>query len=223
MELEDLITQVKASLNNRPLSYQGEDIETALTPAQLTYGYDLPEIAEQELEEEYLEIDVHKRTRYMQKMKEHLWNRWENEYLTPLREFHKMGKSVALQITEGELVLVSSKDYHSKWKLDQMEKLILSQDGIIIGAKVRVSTDADLKVLERLLQLLYPLEIRPQFETKVGQEALIDQIVHPKRSTRNAAIDGKKAAKKMINEMDQGSDAFDQGSVLRIQKSKFGT
>ena len=129
-----------------------------------------------------------------------------------------MGKSVAIQITEGELVLVSSKDHRSKWKLGQMEKLLLSQDGIIIGAKMRVSTDGDLKVLERPLQLLYLLEIRPQFETKVAQEALIDQIVHPKRSTRNAAIDGRKATKKMINEMDQGSDAFDQGSVLKIQR-----
>ena len=99
-----------------------------------------------------------------------------------------------------------------------MEKLILSQDGITIGAKVRVSTDGDVKVLERPLQLFYPLQIRPQFETKVRQEALIDQIVHPKRSTRNAAIDGRKASKKMINKMDQGSDAFDQGSVLRIQR-----
>ena len=84
-ELEVLITQVEASLNNRPLSYQGEDIETALTPAQLMYGYDLPEITEQELEEEYVETDVHKRMRYMQKMKEHLWNRWKNDYLTALR------------------------------------------------------------------------------------------------------------------------------------------
>ena len=49
-ELEVLIIQVEASLNNRPLSYQREDIETALTPAQLMYGYDLPQIAEQELE-----------------------------------------------------------------------------------------------------------------------------------------------------------------------------
>ena len=60
-ELEVLITQVEASLNNRPLIYEGEDIETVLTPAQLMYGYDLPEIAEQELEEEYVETDVHKR------------------------------------------------------------------------------------------------------------------------------------------------------------------
>ena len=56
-----MITQVEASLNNRPLIYEGEDIETVLTPAQLMYGYDLPEIAEQELEEEYVETDVHKR------------------------------------------------------------------------------------------------------------------------------------------------------------------
>ena len=64
---------------------------------------------------------------------------------------------------------------------------------------MRVSTDGDLKVLERPFQLLYPLEIRPQFETKVGQKALRDQIVHPKRCTRNAAIDGREATKKMIN------------------------
>ena len=130
-----------------------------------------------------METDVHKRMRYLKKMKEHLWNRWKNEYLTALREFHRMGKSVAFQIIEGELVLVSSKDHHSKWKLDQVEKLIRSQDGIIKGAKVRVSTDRILKVLEQPLQLLYLLEIRPQFETKDGQEALGDQTVHPGRST----------------------------------------
>ena len=112
------------------------------------YGYDFPQVAEQELEDEYVETDVHKRMRYLQKMKEHLWNKWKNEYLTALREFHKMRKTVALQITEGELVLVSSKDHCTKWKLGQVEKLIRLQDGIIIGVKVRVSTDEDLKVLE---------------------------------------------------------------------------
>ena len=79
---------------------------------------------------------------------------------------------------------------------------------------MRVSTDGILKVLERPLQLLYPLEIRPQFETKVGQEALRDQTVHPRRSTRNAAIDGRKVMRKMINEMDQDADALDQGECV---------
>ena len=105
------------------------------------YGYDLPLIAEQELEEEPVGTDLHKRMRYLQTMNEHLWNRWKNEYLTALREFHKLGKSVALQITQGELVVVSSKDHSSKWKLGQVAKLIRSQEGTIRGAKVRVSTD----------------------------------------------------------------------------------
>ena len=201
-------------MNNRPLSYQGEDIETALTPARLVYGCDLPQIAEQELEEEYVETDVHKRIQYLQRMKEHLWNGWKNEYLPALREFHRMGKSVALRITERELVLVSSKDHRSKWKLGQVEKLIRLRDGIIKCEKVRVSTDGILKVLERPLQLLYPFEIRPQFETKVGKEALGDQTVQPRRPTRNAAIDGRKAMKKMINEMDQEADALDQGECV---------
>ena len=71
-----------------------------------------------------------------------------------------------------------------------------------------------MKVLERPLQLLYPLEIQPQFETKVGQEALRDQTVFPRRSTRNAAIDGRKAMKMMINETDQDADALGQGECV---------
>ena len=79
---------------------------------------------------------------------------------------------------------------------------------------MRVSTDGILKVLGQPLQLLYPLEIRPQFETNVGQEALGDQTVHPRRSSRNAAIDGRKVTKKIINEMDQDADALDQGECV---------
>ena len=76
-ELEVIITEVEAALNNRPLTYQGEEVSQALTPSHLMYGYSLPQISEGfPLIEREEEDRLQKRLRYLQERKKHLWNRW---------------------------------------------------------------------------------------------------------------------------------------------------
>ena len=71
-----------------------------------------------------------------------------------------MKKNEGREITEGEIVLVSSNDHRSKWKPGIVQRLIRAKDGIIKGAEVRVITKNKPVLLQRSVQLLYSLEIR---------------------------------------------------------------
>ena len=87
-KLETMLIQVEAVLNNRPLTYQGEDLEEeVITPNHLIYGAALPTIAEHDSDSDE-EIPLNKRVRYLQMKKQHLWKRWTKEYIFSLREFH---------------------------------------------------------------------------------------------------------------------------------------
>ena len=116
-------------------------------------GYDVPQIAGRETWKKNIRILMCKK-----ECNTYTCKGWRNTSGTDGRmsiwliwESFSNGKIVALQITKGELVLVSLKDHHSKWKLSQVEKLIRSQDGISKGAKVRVSTDGNLKAYIKVI------------------------------------------------------------------------
>ena len=72
-ELETILIQVEGVLNNRPLTYQGEDLEEeVITPNHLIYGAALPTIAEHDSDSNE-QIPLNKRVGYLQMKKQHLW------------------------------------------------------------------------------------------------------------------------------------------------------
>ena len=85
-EVETLLIQVEGLMNNRPLTYQTEELDDdPLTPNHMMLGYALPNIAsdmntETDDEEDYL-ATVNKRLKYISSEKAHLWKRWTREYL----------------------------------------------------------------------------------------------------------------------------------------------
>ena len=91
-EMEVVLKKTQAILNNRPLTYQGEELEEeAITPNHLIFGHilpQLPDIPDDILEEE----DALTRLKYVEQKLNHVWSRWSKEYLIGLREFHKKTK-----------------------------------------------------------------------------------------------------------------------------------
>ena len=74
-ELETILIQVEGVLENRPLTYQVEDLEEeVITPNHLIYRAALPTTAEHDSDSDE-EIPLNKRVRYLQMKKQHLWKR----------------------------------------------------------------------------------------------------------------------------------------------------
>ena len=66
---------------------------------------------------------------YLTKKLSHFWNRWKKEYLTDLREFHKMQCRKAVPIEIGDLVWLQEDNIkRGQWKIAVAEGLINGTD-----------------------------------------------------------------------------------------------
>ncbi|XP_068237289.1 uncharacterized protein [Palaemon carinicauda] len=100
-ELSCVVTELEAIINDRPLSYTSGDLDQLdiLTPNYLILGrrlrsfprevIDWKDKTKDPLYGEYK--DIGKRFMYITKKCDDLWKRWEREYLTSLRETHRVG------------------------------------------------------------------------------------------------------------------------------------
>ena len=61
-----------------------------MTPNHYIFGYRLGTLSDKEVDSEEEETDEGKRMKYIRTRQSYLWNRWEREYLTNLREYHEM-------------------------------------------------------------------------------------------------------------------------------------
>ena len=90
-ELEVILAKTEAILNNRPLTYQGEDLEEEpLTPNHLIYGCKLPQMVEDPEDCFDEQVDLDRRRKYVEQKLSNVWNHWHREYLVGLREAHKV-------------------------------------------------------------------------------------------------------------------------------------
>ena len=109
-ELQDVLLEVEVTMNNRPLSYVEEDIQSPiLTPNLLQFVRPnlLPETQGHQLENQ----DLRRRARYLKKCNNVLWGRWSSEYLRGLREQHNLkhiGSKVAL--ARGDVVIINGEE-----------------------------------------------------------------------------------------------------------------
>jgi len=96
-QLETIVVEIEAMLNDRPLTYVSPDLAEPLTPSHLLYGRRIcqvphPSDTHEEFEDPtYLDDNsmrkaVDKHTRVISQF----WNRWKREYLTSVREFNKI-------------------------------------------------------------------------------------------------------------------------------------
>ena len=85
------------------------------------------------------------------------WRRWKLEYVTALREWPNMQhKTKAVNINVGDVVMIKGESKKKgRWKIGIISELFQGKDDQIRGAWVKTPSG----YLDRLIQLLYPLEL----------------------------------------------------------------
>ena len=170
-ELLTAVIEVEGVLNSRPLSYVSvDDLDEPLTPSHLVFGrriLSLPDhlCCQQEEEDFNAERSIlTRRLVHVNKTLDRFWKRWKGEYLLELRESHRhhRGHAEPTPVSVGDVVIVHSADQpRGFWKLGRVKEVLIGKDEKIRGAVVRVADKGrQAKLLQRPLQLLYPLEIR---------------------------------------------------------------
>ena len=172
MELQTLIVEVEATLNDRPITYVSSDIgdEEPLTPSHLLYGrritslpFDYPITAEDLTDPDYGDgSDIRRRVKMQALILQRFWSRWRHEYLTSLREFHRTTGTNQQSIKKGDVVLVHDDTPRASWKLAIFESLIKGGDGMVRAANIRTSNGCT----NRPITKLYPQEVSTSRETK---------------------------------------------------------
>jgi hypothetical protein len=135
-ELLTIVTEVEAILNSRPISYvSSEDIEEPLTPSHLSCGrrlLSLPNIVngndEKDPDWQPNKSEIVRKGVHLEKLIEHFWKRWRNEYLLELRESHRLRIKNTPQrkvVRVGDAVVVRDDTPRVSWKIGRVEELIL--------------------------------------------------------------------------------------------------
>ena len=163
-QLETIIVEIEAMLNDRPLTYVSSDFANPepLTPSHLLYGRRIRSIPHpldnpEELDDpDYLDADnmrkrVDKQTHFI----EQFWTRWKRGYLTSLREFNKISGHNKQAIKLGDVVIVLDDKPRMQWRIAVVEKLITGKDNLARAAHIRIET---YKTTHPIVKL-YPLEV----------------------------------------------------------------
>ena len=199
-ELQETMLDIEFSLNNRPLTYQGEeiDIET-LTPNHLMHGRRFKPIKEDDVFSDEEKIPARKRLKYLQVCKDRHWKRWKKEYLSSLREYHKITGSKPNNIAIGGIVLIQDENQpRNMWKLGRVTQFIQGRDEVIRGATLKTVTNGNAYEIDRPLQKLYPLELRakPQGDEGDRRAAATEEMAGKStRVKRRAAINASNEIK----------------------------
>lgn len=155
-QLEAVVMDIEKHLNNRPLTYvesEEGDAQT-LTPNILMWGQDVYDLADIEIDEE----EVTKLHRRLKNAREHVWRRWQKEYVHSLMEAHRINRKDKQQVPEiGEIVLVVGESRNrGEWKKGKVVQQVKGRDGVVRGVVLLHNGNK----IQRPLQLVCPLEIR---------------------------------------------------------------
>ena len=125
LTLDELNTVlVEGTLNARPLTDEYEEFDgEVLTPSHLIYGRAINIMPQNEVTKG--ENSCEERFKYVSLKLEHFWKRWQKEYLTGLREFHKCKNGGRLrEVKKGDVVTVYGEGgKRCSWKLAVVEEL----------------------------------------------------------------------------------------------------
>ena len=157
-ELNTLLIKIEGVIKSRPLTAVSDDNRDPLpiTPAHLAIGRSLKQLLD--AEDDQLEDSskrIMERYLYLQRVLNHYWRRWKQEYFYQLIVRNKRQKETA-PIQVGDIVLVSEDNVsRGKWPLGRVEKVHLGKDGLVRAATLRVQKS----ILTKPVQRLHRLEI----------------------------------------------------------------
>ena len=186
-ELEEVLFDIENFMNNRPITYQGEELEKpALTPNTFLRGNDCVSL-EEDLDRLADDLDVTKRLAHIQRCKNNLRYRWQDEYLHALQERHKikLGSSDKLP-SKGAIVLLKEdmKD-KAQWRIARVTKELIGRDNQIRGYELKLGNGY---TIQRPVQLVCPLELQAEVkEDLVESESIQPERDRPERTAKKVA------------------------------------
>lgn len=149
--LQTVLAQIEAILNSRPLSQLTEDVNDiqALTPGHFLVGepliMPLPFVIDPKPQSTGIRL-----WRDRQRMVQHFWDRWKEEYLTTLQERKKWRKEKE-PIKIGQVVVIKAENFPPTcWALGRVDELITSKDGVVRSAYVRTATTRLKRPIQKL-------------------------------------------------------------------------
>ena len=190
-EVETLLIQVEGLMNNRPLTYQTDELkDEPLTPNHMIFGFALPNIAsditkEVDDDKEY-SATVNKRLKYVATVKAHLWRRWTREYLQGLKEYQRQSSTISRVPEKGEIVLVVDSSIQKRyWQMGNVIDYIKSKDEMIRAVKVHVLGQGN------LIEIIARHCIIRVKGTGCGQETQIERKRNQEKTKRLATFAGE--------------------------------
>ena len=190
-EFSTILTEVEGVVNSRPLTYCNEELGEILTPSHLMIGrrvLDKPSPIDdvtRNTDEQTEKGDMTRRAKHLQNVLNHFRARFRREYLTELREHHRVKRSKKREkINVGDVVTIfEDKIPRQRWTLGRFEKLLSSNDGEIRSAVVRVSKSGRKRgTLRRPIARLYPVEV---CEEKDVAEEKDDAVIAEEHEVRD--------------------------------------
>ena len=123
--LRTLLTEIEATLNDRPITYISTDISDPepLTPSHLIYGRRLSTLPYSQTEgdiPDVIELSLSKlndQVSRQQKLLQNFFSRWKSEYLTSLREHHYRGGVTTSAIKQGDVVQIHDDSKRVNWRI----------------------------------------------------------------------------------------------------------
>lgn len=153
--LVTFLTKVEAILNSRPLYALNDDPNDtqALTPGHFLIGESFvspPPIAARAKTSNPIKYIRNEQ----QKLLNHFWRIWSNEYMATLMQRKKWIKEKE-PLKIGQLVVIGDNDKIpvSHWELGRITKIIPSKDGIIRAVKVRTPNSEFIRPVQKLCVL----------------------------------------------------------------------
>ncbi|KAK6761345.1 hypothetical protein RB195_022418 [Necator americanus] len=142
------------------------------------------------------------------------WEKWNTEYLTILRDSHRCQLNQKRHVSKiphvGEITLVEQELLpRGQWVYGKTEDLVRSADGMIRSAKILMPSR---KILQRPVNKIYPLEIRPVPDNQKSVERnseIMDNGIHIPTTTQSRnhlARTSKSRALNVIREFETDLD-----------------
>lgn len=164
-DLQTILTEVEARVNNRPLTYQDDSLQQLepLTPSHLLHGRKL-QLHPWNVEDDHYQPQpqthqsFNQRLTYVNKII-HKWEElWKKEYLLSLRERYPKRGEVKTKFDQsikiGDIVLIHSDKNREQWPLGRIIELYPDNRGTVRVVKL----DSKMGPIIRSVKLLYPLE-----------------------------------------------------------------
>nr|CAI5846002.1 unnamed protein product [Callosobruchus analis] len=156
-ELSTIFCQVEAVMNSRPLTPLSNDPSdlSVLTPSHFLIGDVLTALPQADVKS--LPDNRLRHYLFLQKLMQHFWSRWSNEYLSSLQKRAKWYSSSSCEPKVGDLVVLKDENTAPQfWRLGRIQNLHPGSDGVVRVLSIKTVNGIVTRAIQRVC--LLPIE-----------------------------------------------------------------